>query len=92
MPRENNERQLVWNDDSRRNLSNCENCTAENQPRISNKTGLVFAVYTEGEVTSQNLYGHDTTAILWVYHGVMCAVKGRRFIVLFKQIQCVGLF
>ena len=31
------------------------------------------------------IYGHDTIAILWVQHGIMCGVKGRRFIVFFKQ-------
>jgi len=31
------------------------------------------------------IYGHDRISILWAYHGIMCGVKGRRFIVLFKQ-------
>jgi len=31
------------------------------------------------------IYGLDTTAILWVWHGIMCGVKGRKFIVLFAQ-------
>jgi len=43
-----------------------------------------YLVYTQGEVTSQNLYGLDTIAILWVKHGIVGGVKGRRVIALFK--------
>jgi len=31
------------------------------------------------------IYCHETIAILWVQHGIMCGVKDRRFIVLFTQ-------
>ena len=34
--------------------------------------------------SSQNPYGHDTIAILWVKHGITLGIKGRRFIVLFS--------
>ena len=30
------------------------------------------------------MYSHDTIAIVWVYHDIMCGDKGRRFTVLFK--------
>ena len=30
------------------------------------------------------IYGHDPIAILWAWLGIMCGVKGRRVIVLFK--------
>jgi len=30
-------------------------------------------------------------AILWVWHGIKCGVKGRSVIVLFKYIRFVGL-
>jgi len=36
---------------------------------------------TEGK---HKIYGHDTIAILWVQHGIMCGIKGRKVIVLFK--------
>ena len=35
---------------------------------------------------------HRMIAILWVWHGVMCGVKGQRFVVLFKHIRSVGVF
>jgi len=31
------------------------------------------------------VYGHDTIAILWVQQDIICRVKWRRFVVLFKQ-------
>ena len=30
------------------------------------------------------IHGHDTIAILWVKHGIMLAINGRRFIMLFR--------
>jgi len=36
------------------------------------------------------VHGHDTTAILWVWHGIMCGVKRRRFSVLFMMHWCVS--
>jgi len=58
-----------------------------NQQRQSTE-GIGKPAATTCDIHSVNwrrrIYGHDTTADLWVKHGIMCGVKGRRISVLFK--------
>jgi len=39
-----------------------------------------------------SIYGHDTIAILWVSHDIMCGVKGWRLSSYLNKIQFVGLW
>ena len=39
---------------------------------------------TQGDQWRHTVYGQYTIAILWVLHGILCGVSGRRFVVLFK--------